>query len=87
MSPLGSGFHSPFSVQVAELDPESTSPGGQLNMIVLPSTGILGYSALTLSTESLLTVDNSSECPQLAIQYDSLCECSYAKHNICLTII
>ena len=40
-SPLGSGSHSPFPEQVAELGPISSNPGGQLNLIVLPSTGIL----------------------------------------------
>jgi hypothetical protein len=37
MSPLGSGSHSPFPVHVAKLDPLSTSPGGQLNLILHPS--------------------------------------------------
>ena len=35
---LGSGSHTPFHVQVAELGPISSSPGGQLKVIVLPST-------------------------------------------------
>ena len=66
VSPLGSGSHSPFSVQVAELGPMSTSPGGQLNIMVLPSTGTINPTMF--GTESLLTVDNNSGCPQLAIQ-------------------
>ena len=39
MSPLGSGSHSPFPIQVDELGPVSTSPGGQLKVVVVPSTG------------------------------------------------
>ena len=41
VTPLGSGSHSPFSVQVAELGPVIINPGGQLNLIVVPSTGIM----------------------------------------------
>ena len=40
VSQLGSGSHSPFSAHVAELDPLSSSPGGQLKLTVRPSTGI-----------------------------------------------
>ena len=42
MSPLGSGFHSPFPVHVAESSPVSSDPGGQLNVIVFPSIGKSG---------------------------------------------
>ena len=77
MSPLGSGSHSPFSVHVAELGPVSSHPGGQLNLIVLPSIGTeLEYSEMMVGTElellfiieSLLIVDNSCGCPQLTVQ-------------------
>ena len=38
--PLGSGSHSPLSLQIAILDsPTSSSPGGQMNLIVFPSIG------------------------------------------------
>ena len=41
--PLGSGSHSPLSVQIAKVElsprPMSSSPGGHLNLIALPSTG------------------------------------------------
>ena len=75
MSPLGSGFHFPFSMHVAELGPVSTSPGGQLNMTVFPSIGKPAYTALILGTvESLLVTEsslmggNNSGYPQLTIQ-------------------
>ena len=73
MSPLGSGSHSPFPLHVAELGLVSSHPGGQLNMIDLPSIGRSGESTLTLGTESLLNkesllmVNNSSGYPQLTV--------------------
>ena len=35
---VGSGFHSPFPVQIDVLDPVSSNPGGQLKEINAPST-------------------------------------------------
>jgi hypothetical protein len=62
---LGSGSHSPVSVQVVEFGPISASPGGQLKLKVVPSTGkTVSSKATTLGTESL-PVDNSPN-PQLA---------------------
>ena len=59
INPLGLGSHSPFPVQVAELDPLSTSPGGQLKVIVLPSTGTKSSSnPKTFGTESLHVGNN-----------------------------
>lgn len=70
MTPLRSGPHTPFSVQVAELGPTSSIPGGQLNLIVLPSTGILSP-PIILGTESVLHdivhTGISSGCSHLAI--------------------
>ena len=48
MSPLKSGPHSPFPVQVAELGPINSNPGGQLNLIVLPFTGTSSSSIPTI---------------------------------------
>ena len=39
---LGSGSHSPFPMHVDEFGPESTSPGGQANMTLAPSTSRAG---------------------------------------------
>jgi hypothetical protein len=64
-SPFGSGSHSPVSVQVVKLGPISASPGGQLKLKVVPSTGkTVSSKVTTLGTESL-PVDNSPY-PQLA---------------------
>ena len=69
ISLLVSGSHSPFSMHVAESGPSlSTSPGGQLKVTVLPSTGI--SNPTMFGTESLLNlhVDGSkSGRPQLTI--------------------
>ena len=56
-------------MQVAELDPISAIPGGQLNLIVLPSTDTMSSELSTLGTESAVTGDNNcnSGCPQLAV--------------------
>ena len=35
---LGSGSHSPFPIQVDELDPLSICPEGQMNIIIWPSS-------------------------------------------------
>ena len=65
-----SGSQSPFSMQVAEVDPISTNPGGQLKVIVLPSTGIMLPYPTTCGTESalhdIIHVGSNSGCPQLA---------------------
>ena len=53
VSPLGSGSHTPFSVQVAESGPMSVILEGQLKVMIVPSTGI------RLGTESLPSVDNN----------------------------
>ena len=76
VTPLGSGSHSPFFMQLAELGPMITNPGGQLNLIVVPSTGIMSSQPTTFGTESLLT---NSGCPHLAIQklIDSVILCAY----------
>ena len=50
-SPLGSGSHSPFPVQVVELGPISASPGGQLKLKVVPSFGKMPSKAPILGTE------------------------------------
>ena len=66
-SPLGSGSHSPVSVQVVELGPMSDSSGGQLKVIVIPSIDKMSSepSTVTLGTESF--VDNAcTGRPQLA---------------------
>ena len=69
MSWLGSGSHSPFSIHVDDLCPTSTSPGGQLKVILLPSTGKTSLFSTIIGVESLLTfVSNSSGYPQLAIE-------------------
>ena len=39
---LGSGSHSPFSMHVDAFGPESTSPGGQANVTLAPSTSRAG---------------------------------------------
>ena len=54
--PLRSGSHSPSSIQVDELDPESTSPVGQLNMIVVPSRAGSLYPVTTLTVTGLSVV-------------------------------
>ena len=51
VSPLGSGSHSPFPVQVVELGPISASPGGQLKLKVAPSFGKMPSKASILGTE------------------------------------
>ena len=51
VSPLGSGSHSPFPVQVIELGPISASPGGQLKLKVAPSIGKMPSKAPILGTE------------------------------------
>ena len=63
---LMSGSHSPFSVQVAELGPVSSSPGGQVNLIVLPCIGKLPPLPKTFGMESP-HVDDKNGRPQLAI--------------------
>ena len=67
ISPLGSGSHFPFSMHVDVSDPLSISPGGQLNIMEVPSTEIRSLNPTTFGRESLLTVDNNSGSPQLAI--------------------
>ena len=67
ISPLGSGSHSPFPVHIDELDPVSTSPGGQLKVTVLPSIG-KSPSLNTFGTDlEYPQLDGSSGRPQLAI--------------------
>ena len=66
-SPLGSGSHSPFPVHIDELDPVSTSPGGQLKVTMLPSIG-KSPSLNTFGTDlEYPQLDDGSGCPQLAI--------------------
>ena len=74
ISPLGSGSHSPFPVHIVELGPVSTSPGGQLNLTVLPSIG-KPLSSKTFGTdlESPPQVDDNSGRPQLATYYRAKC--------------
>ena len=68
-SPLGSGSHSPVSVQVAKLGPMSDNSGGQLKLIVIPSIDKMSSesSTVTLGTESYVDCNNAcTGCPQLA---------------------
>ena len=41
-----SGSHSPFPIHVDVLGPVSTSPGGQLNVTLVPSTKISDFLSL-----------------------------------------
>ena len=59
----GSGFHSPFLIQVDELVPLSTRPEGQVKFAVVPSIGRSLYT--TLGSE--LFVADSRKYPQLAV--------------------
>ena len=71
ITPLGSGSHSPFPVQVAELGPVSSNPARQLNLIVLPSTGIYVMGAHNswdrIGTTCAVHTGINSGCPHLAI--------------------
>ena len=51
VSPLGSGSHSPFPLQVVEFGPISASSGGQLKVNVAPSFGKMPSKASILGTE------------------------------------
>ena len=54
---LGSGSHSPFSKHVVVLGPMCTNPGGQLSLMIVPSTvGIL---------KSIILIVTKSGFPQL----------------------
>ena len=70
-----SGSHSPFSVQVDELGPVSASPGGQLNLTVLPSIGKTSSESSTLGIESFVDNTCNSGCPQLTRKTKLLCDC------------
>ena len=72
MSPLGSGSHFPFSVHVAVSDPINSNPGEQLKVTVLPSTGIKSSVFTTFGTDPLLGVNNTSGCPQLAMESEGI---------------
>ena len=76
ISPLGSGFHSPFPVHVAELGPVSTSPGRQLNLTVLPSIGKPSSSKIFGTDLESPQVDDNSGCPQLAIKSNKRNKCN-----------
>ena len=61
---LESGSQFPFSIQTAELGPESTNPGGQLNVTLVPfTTGNMLWPVTAMSRTLSIW---SSGLPQIA---------------------